>query len=194
MSLLTSALPDCITAGGERCRIRTDFRVWLSFSELVKKDLSPEELLTETVILLFPEVPKSADGLLAAVSEFYAAGRAADSGGEKTSVADECFDFEHDAPYIYAAFLQQYGIDLTSADMHWHKFRALLAGLSEDTQFMKIIGYRSMDTRRIKDREQKAAYEKIKKAYALPKSKEETEKIKKLTETLLAGGDISGII
>ena len=42
-------------------------------------------------------------------------------------------------------FLEQYGIDLTQEhDLHWWRFKAMFDSLSEKTQFVKIMGYRSM--------------------------------------------------
>ena len=38
------------------------------------------------------------------------------------------FDYEFDAPEIYASFMQLYRIDLLENDLHWWKFRALLGG------------------------------------------------------------------
>ena len=38
------------------------------------------------------------------------------------------FDYEFDAPEIYASFRQLYGIDLMDEDLHWWQFRALLGG------------------------------------------------------------------
>ncbi|MEA4999303.1 MAG: Gp15 family bacteriophage protein [Candidatus Limiplasma sp.] len=68
------------------------------------------------------------------------------SGGDQQSDnADPVMDFEFDAEAIYASFLQQYGIDLLSSDMHWVVFRALLAGINEDTPFGRRIKVRTMD-------------------------------------------------
>lgn len=63
------------------------------------------------------------------------------SGGKKT------YDIKQDAKYIYASFMQDYGIDLfeQQGKMHWHKFSALLEGLSEDTKFKKVIEIRTME-------------------------------------------------
>ena len=54
------------------------------------------------------------------------------------------FSFTQDAPYIYAAFRQQYGIDLLAerGKMHWWAFNALLRGLTDATQFVKILQIR----------------------------------------------------
>ena len=51
--------------------------------------------------------------------------------------------------------------------MHWWKFKALMENLNEDTQFVKIMGYRAIDISKIKDKEEKARYKKLKKIYAL---------------------------
>jgi hypothetical protein len=40
------------------------------------------------------------------------------------------FDWKLDSEYIYAAFMQQYGINLMETDLHWHDFLALLNALT----------------------------------------------------------------
>ena len=50
-------------------------------------------------------------------------------------------DFAIDADYIYAAFMEQYGIDLLTARLHWYSFNALLHGL-HDTELNNIINAR----------------------------------------------------
>lgn len=56
-------------------------------------------------------------------------------------------DFELDGEYIYAAFLQDYGIDLIEyqGKLHWRKFLALFQGLSDDTKIKQIMHIRAMD-------------------------------------------------
>ena len=57
------------------------------------------------------------------------------------SDTDVDYDLLHDAEYIYASFMQCYGIDLVdvSDTLHWQKFQALLSGLSDDTKFMRVM-------------------------------------------------------
>jgi hypothetical protein len=86
----------------------------------------------------------------------------------KQNKKKQIYSFEHDADYIYSAFLEQYGIDLNETKMHWWKFRTLFNGINENTLFSKITGYRSMNLEDIKDKEQKKYYEKMKRLYALP--------------------------
>ena len=37
----------------------------------------------------------------------------------------------YDSPYIYADFMREYGINLSTAELHWFEFRALFDGSIE---------------------------------------------------------------
>lgn len=54
-------------------------------------------------------------------------------------------DFNLDAEYIYASFLQAYGLDLIQlrGKLHWKKFFALFEGLPDDTKIRQIMQIRS---------------------------------------------------
>ena len=54
------------------------------------------------------------------------------------------YDIRYDGDYIYASFLQAYGIDLFDyqGKLHWKKFNALLSGLPEGTKFMEVVKIR----------------------------------------------------
>ena len=56
-------------------------------------------------------------------------------------------DFYQDSGYIYAAFMQTYGIDLyEQADrLHWCRFLALFEGLPDDCMIKQIMGIRAQD-------------------------------------------------
>jgi hypothetical protein len=103
-----------------------------------------------------------------------------------------CFD--HDASYIYAAFLEQYQIDLLeTAYLHWFKFVALFSALSETTMMHKIMGYRSMDISHL-GKHQRQFYQEMKKAYRLPMSAQERAQMKRIEEILLGDGDLSKLM
>lgn len=55
------------------------------------------------------------------------------------------YDFEQDAGFIYASFLQDYKMDLfeMQGKLHWEKFKALLDGLSDDTKFKEVVAIRA---------------------------------------------------
>ncbi len=58
---------------------------------------------------------------------------------------NEVLDYEQDAEYIYASFMQAYGIDLIDEQgkLHWNKFKALLNGLPKGTKVVEIVSIRS---------------------------------------------------
>lgn len=84
-------------------------------------------------------------------------------------------DFVQDWAFVMAAFQQQYGLDLTPAprwkfwhrDMHWWHFINLFNGLTDDTLIVKIMGWRSINLAKIKDKETRRHYQELKKQYAL---------------------------
>ena len=89
----------------------------------------------------------------------------------------QIYSYEFDDDKIYSAFMEQYNIDLQDIKyLHWWKFKALFNALSENTQFVKIMGYRAMNVNEIKDKKMKKQYRKLQKMYALPDMRTEEEK------------------
>ena len=92
------------------------------------------------------------------------------SGSEETT-GEKVYDFTLDADFIYASFFSEYGIDLIAEQgkLHWQKFKSLLNGLSEDSKFMKVIGYRTMEIPRATKHNQSEIkrLKKLKRMYAL---------------------------
>ena len=70
----------------------------------------------------------------------------------------------------------------------------MFKSLKEDNEIVKIMGYRSMDLSKIKDKEEKAYYKKMQELYKLPISKDEKEKLDEITVALLNGGDLSKVL
>lgn len=94
---------------------------------------------------------------------------------DKSSKSDEpeTISFAQDAPYIYAAFRQAYGIDLFAEQGHlqWWEFMALLSAIPSDTRLCDIIDIR---TRKIpaytgKNQEQIDSLLKLKSKFAIAK-------------------------
>lgn len=84
--------------------------------------------------------------------------------------SEQLYDLQQDVEYIYASFMQDYGIDLFEQQgvLHWYKFKALLTGLSETTKFKKVLEIRQMPLPTGKGSgKQRAEVEKLKRAYAL---------------------------
>lgn len=143
MSMITEPLRHEIFVHGEAVGIKTDFRVWLKFGEILKSGESFWNKLADAVLLCVEpsaKLPADAGMLFLSLTEFYLGKlpKPSDSACKK-----RVMDTEADADYIFAAFYQQYGIDLTVERLHWQKFRALLSGLSDDTCFMRIVRIRA---------------------------------------------------
>ena len=80
------------------------------------------------------------------------------------------YDLKQDAPYIYASFMSDYGIDLfeQQGKMHWEKFKALLSGLTDSSKFLRVLEIREMKIPTGKGSEEQAAeIRELKKQYAL---------------------------
>lgn len=165
MNILTTPLADCIFIGDKGYKLKTDFRIWIEFERIMQdKSIAPVHKVAMVYDLCFEEPPPYG-AALDGVMEFYHGGKPTGKSGSKKSV----ISFEQDAEYIYCAFLSQYGIDLTEAKLHWHKFRALFAGLNEDNMIVKIMQIRGTDLSKIKDKNHKAYYRKMKRLYRLEK-------------------------
>lgn len=201
MNMLTDPLPDAVTIRGVACPIDTDFRISIRFELLMQReDLTDREKTERALGLYYDRPPRDVREAVDALIWFYRRGRD-ETGQEAGAYAEDgvsakrIYDFAYDDGYIYAAFLGQYGIDLQKVKrLHWWKFRALFWGLSEDCEFVKIMGYRSMKIPAKLPKEQKAFYRKMKRIHALPLPKDEKEKQDAITEALMNGGDLTGLV
>ena len=172
MNIITDILPESVEADGKSYPINPDFKVWLKFhSIMTDKEKSPAERATKAILCCFDrkrckKLPARLDDAVSALLRFYSQ-EADEKSGKKASKSEKVFDFTEDSGYIYAAFFEQYGIDLTKSSMHWYRFLALLNGLSENTQLRKIIAWRSVDLSRIEDDKKRDFYRKMKSIYRL---------------------------
>lgn len=158
IDLITKGLPDTVTIGGEPFLIETDFRPWMRFCD--EFEMWDQKQSLNVSYLFADEIPhiSTAEDMQAIIGFAYPPATVPKSGGGDGS---RVLDYRIDADYIYSAFLQQYGIDLTETGMHWHKFRALLNGLSSATKLHEIIGYRCYNG---DDKE----YKRLREMWALP--------------------------
>ena len=138
-TLEKAALPSSVEAEGRRHAVKTDFRYAILFLRRVKENAR----LAELDFIYDGDVPENRAAGARAVFSFFNPPRTLPrvSGGESGEIL---LDLEQDAPLVFAAFWEQYGIDLLdeSLRMHWYKFRALLDGL-HGTRLNEIIGYRA---------------------------------------------------
>ncbi|RXA80315.1 Gp15 family bacteriophage protein [Latilactobacillus sakei] len=92
--------------------------------------------------------------------------------------------FLFDAKYIYAAFMQAYGIDLIEQQglLHWAKFSALINALPDNTLMRQIIDIRKTNLNEIKDKDEKKRIRKLKQQFSLENKADSDEE----------GGDMYG--
>lgn len=179
--------------------INADFRTGIKLEMTAISQQDDTEKLMQILLLYYGDIsciPADVGAAFTAVMNFYHCEKDnASQGGTATNRRTQIYSFEHDAPYIYAAFLEQYGIDLTQENnLHWWRFKAMFDSLSEKTQFVKIMGYRSMTITKDMSPQQKEFYRRMQKTYAIPVSKTEREKTTALEQALLHGGDLTGLL
>lgn len=165
-------------------KFNTDFRISILFEMLMQDtSIDKKEKIAEALKLYYPNIKqiKNFEKAIKDMLWFFRCGREelANSNKEKNNKSNnkQIYSYEFDDSYIYSAFLQQYNIDLQDIEyLHWWKFKALFEGLSKDTKIVEIMGYRAIDISKIKDKEEKARYKKLKKIYSLPDMRTAEEK------------------
>lgn len=169
---LCCAPADYVEHNGKRYKIRTDFKIWLQFEKTILSDLSDVQKIVEILSLCYKnELPPSLFDAIRLLMEFYGCGVNGGKGSELAETEKErIYDFSYDAELFYAAFLEQYGIDLLKTDLHWWKFLALFRSISSDTRLFKVLSWRAAKLSDISDPKQKEYIKRMKALYRLPKN------------------------
>lgn len=198
MNILVDLLPIAVEIDNKNYEINSDFRTSILF-ELLMQDSSigAEDKIITALELYYPVIPENINEAIEQMLWFYRCGKEITSskGNGKGKSVTQIYSFEHDDDYIYAAFMDQYNIDLQDIEyLHWWKFKAMFKSLKEDNEIVKIMGYRSMDLSKIKSKEEKDYYKKMQELYKLPMPKDEQEKLDDINNILLNGGDLSRVL
>ena len=176
---LYKKLPDFVEYKGYEYRINPWFHVILYCTDVIhSNEYSDEEKILYAFDALVDTKFKSMslrdkNGIL--VLAFQALFEKSKQSNDKKKI----FDFEQDAKYIYAAFMQAYNIDLLDVkELHWWKFISLFNGLPQDTKIMQIIDIRTkpIPKRTKYNSEYITSLMKLKAEYKLEISQEEQEK------------------
>lgn len=195
MNMLLDTVPDSLTIDGIVYKINTDFRVWIKFENLLTEDNESEDVFSKILSLIFcDKIPpnRANEETVDRILWFYQCGkkrRSVSCGSGK-----EVFSYDYDDGYICAAFMEQYHIDLNETNMHWWKFHALMLSLSDSTEFVKIMGYRSIEISSKMTAEQKSFYQKMKQRFKLPVKKELQQKYTDIENALINGESIDNLI
>ena len=175
MNILTNKLPVTVKIGGADYAINANFRTSILFEKIMENDeLEETEKAMELLQIYYPVLPspEHVEEALNQIIWFYKCGEEEEKSKGKNITTDKIFSFKHDAKSIYNSFYKEYGIDLQEIKfLHWWKFRSLFDGLGHETEIKKIMLYRSIDLKDIKDDTQKEFYNEMKELYKLPTKK-----------------------
>lgn len=176
MSIIIDNLSDIVEDRVGVLKFNTDFRTSMLFEMLMQdRNIRKKNKVIQAIRLYYPDIEEITD-IEKAIEDmlwFYRCGKELADSNKKNSSNNnndikQIYSYEFDDNYIYSAFLQQYNIDLQDSNLHWWKFKALFDGLSKDTKIVEIMGYRAIDLRTIKDKEERKRIKKLKELYKLP--------------------------
>lgn len=190
--IMFNKLPYFVRLQEEKYKINVDFRNMISFENKVQDKTTEKSKKIEYGLRHFYPTffrIENYQGLLrnpvlyreacTKLIWFYKCGRENyhKTNGKGGIGPSQIYSYDYDDEYIYGAFYEQYGIDLAYDKMHWWKFKALLKSLKDDTEFVKIKGYRAYtgDDKNMKE---------LKSYWGLPLSVEEQQRLDKLYDTL----------
>ena len=188
-NIILDKLPN-ITPHG--LRIRTDFRESIKFELLMQnRNIDEKDKVMIALNLYYYNIEIKTDkDLKKAVDDilwFYSCGKA-DIQSDSNKIQKkqkQIYSYEFDAEYIYSAFMEQYGINLNKMKLHWWEFKAMFNSLNEKVHFSKIMEFRAIEISKIKDKDMKKYYKKMKRIYALPDMRTEEEKENDFAEAFL---------
>lgn len=190
MNILIDKLPCSVIVDNIDTEIVSDFRTSILFEQLMKDNSVNDDVKIELALnLYFPKqyIINTVDAVNKIIW-FYGGGKDIKESSNKSSNSSKnanIYDFEQDADYIYAAFMEQYKIDLADIDyLHWWKFKSLFYGLNKDIQLSKIMFYRSVELTDDMTKNERKFYRDMKRLYALEDMRSEEEKERDFNDCL----------
>lgn len=181
--LLTETLPESVRIHGKEYPIQCDFRIGIKLDGILRSELEDQEKIKRMLVLYFKDnIPQDIPAAIDKIIWFYRCGELLNNEDEekkkrryiRRKSKDPACVLTQDAPYVYAAFMDQYGIDLTSVTfMHWWKFMALFESLGDETKMSKIMYYRQASTSGM-SKERRAFINEMKKIYKIKGTKKMT--------------------
>lgn len=188
MNILIDRLPASVAIAGREYQVNWGYRAFLLIEIcLFDKNLNDDQKMLNCLNIFYnQDIPQDLPAAIEKLQWFYRRGECGRKKGGGSSRAPRkvirCYDFEQDAPYIYSAFLTQYGIDLQETgnyDLHWWKFSAMFESLGEELKLSKIMYYRTAKTSGL-DKERRRFLNEMKKLYALQDPEDNTDAKMKL--------------
>jgi len=128
---------DSVCVNGTEYKIHTKFFWWVLFGRMIIKK---HPLADYDQFYKFPDENLDRQAGFEQLMKFYINEQPLPHPSKEKADAI-AVEWKIDSEYIRAAFLQQYGIDLLTADIHWHCFHALFNAL-KDTVINDIMSAR----------------------------------------------------
>lgn len=184
-------LPEEISVNATKYKVRTDFKDWIAVESIFNDSKIPIEyklyVIYNNLDLFFGNekiFDEPMDAVFDGILSFWRMNRSDKKEGMSV-IKDIPYDYGEDFSLICAAFKQQYNINLRKEDMHWFEYKSLFDGLTKDTQFIRIVGYRTIDLNKI-PKDQRKEYRKLKEYYSIRKQNTGKRSQKEIEAELLA--------
>lgn len=162
---------------GKQYKINPDFALWIEIGELFLCGRDEQaSAMAKILALAYPVLPDNPIEAFEKILWFFSCGKEREKTTATGFVKAPAVSLKNDFGYIWAAFIAEFGIDLSSIKLHWWKFCSLLAALGDECRFSKIVSYRTMDTAAVKDIKLRHFYETMKAKYRLPDVRSEEER------------------
>lgn len=164
-------LPETASINGVVYPVNFGYRAMMKIEiEMFGENNDEQKLLNALNIFYLQNIPSDQKAAVDYMLWFHRCGRDEEkkSGSGRTKVK-RGYCFLKDAPLIYAAFRQQYGIDLRrtlNKELHWWEFSAMFDCLDENTTMAKVMYWRTCDLKGMSG-EQKKFVKKMRGLYAL---------------------------
>lgn len=164
-------LPESVKIDGIVYPVNYGYRAMMAVEiEMFSEKSDEQKLLNALNIFYFQNIPPNADRAIGNLLWFHRCGEEAKKGtGSGRAKTARGYCFKQDAPLIYAAFRQQYRIDLrrtSNKDLHWWEFSAMFGALDDNVKMSKVIYWRTCDLNHL-PKEQKRFVTKMRSLYAL---------------------------
>lgn len=161
------ALPESVEIDGHTFPIDFDFRLGVAIETEILSEEKPDVLrLLQTFYK--GVIPRNVGEAVDKMVDFFRIEEEADFKHAETRKGGRVYDYTMDADVILASFLTAYGIDLSTASLHWWTFRRLMLNLPPDTPFTQRVRYRTADLKKL-SKDDRKHYKKMQALYAIKK-------------------------
>lgn len=169
-SILFDSLPETALIDDIVYPINYGYRAIMAIEiEMFGENNDEQKLLNALNIFYLRNIPGNCQKAVDFLLWFHACGIKKKNGSGGRAKVGRGYCFKQDAPLIYAAFREQYGIDLRrtcSRDLHWWEFSAMMESLNDNVKMAKVMYWRTCDLKGL-PKEQKQFVKKMRDIYAL---------------------------